>query len=134
MKHMAGNLRSRFTEFLTTDGEKPDRDRDSEFVDHFPDRAAVMAWWEQGWACLFDTLGKLTDDDLSRQVTIRSQPHTVIDALLRSLAHTGYHVGQIVQLSRYLAKEHWTTLTIPRGGSRAFHDQMRERFGGEKRA
>jgi hypothetical protein len=128
MKHMAGNLRSRFSDFLTSDGEKPDRDRDREFIDDFPDRAALMAWWEEGWRCLFAALDALSDSDLARQVTIRSQPHSVVDALARALAHTSYHVGQLVQLSRYLARDHWTTLTIPRGGSQAFHEKMREKF------
>ena len=114
MKHMAGNLRSRFTDFLTSDGEKPDRDRDSEFVDGFKGRADCMAFWEAGWACLFDALAHLTDADLGRTVMIRGEPHTVLDALLRALAHQSYHTGQIVQLARYLAKEKWNTITIPR--------------------
>lgn len=129
MKHMAGNLRSRFTDFLESDGEKPDRDRDSEFVDDIPDRAALMSHWEQGWNCLFDSLKLLTDDDLGRNVTIRNQPHTVADALMRALAHAGYHVGQIVQLSRFLAKDRWNTLTVPRGGSRAFNEKMQKESG-----
>jgi uncharacterized damage-inducible protein DinB len=129
MKHMAGNLRSRFTDFLTSDGEKPDRDRDSEFVDDLPNRPAIMAAWERGWNCLFASLELLTDDDLARIVTIRHQPHTVADALARALAHTGYHVGQIVQLSRFLAKDQWTTLTVPRGGTRELNQKMREKFG-----
>jgi len=129
MKHMAGNLRSRFTDFLGSDGEKPDRDRDSEFVDDIPDRLALMSVWEQGWNCLFESLGPLTDDDLGRYVTIRNQPHTVADALMRALAHAAYHVGQIVQLSRFMAKDRWNTLTIPRGGSREVNEKMREQFG-----
>lgn len=128
MQHVAGNLRSRFTDFLTADGEKPSRDRDAEFVDDHADRSALLSGWDGGWNCLFDSLSSLTDADLARTVTIRSQPHSVIDALARALAHTGYHVGQIVQLSRYLAKDNWVTLTIPRGGSRDFDQKMRERF------
>jgi uncharacterized damage-inducible protein DinB len=128
MKHMSGNLRSRFYDFLSSDGEKPDRDRDSEFVDDFADRAAMMAFWERGWTCLFDSLAPLTDADLGRVVTIRGQPHSVADALGRALAHQSYHVGQIVQLARYLAKEQWQTLTIPRGGTAAFNAKMREKF------
>ncbi|HVT79080.1 MAG TPA: DinB family protein [Phycisphaerae bacterium] len=127
MKHMAGNLRSRFTDFLTTDGEKPDRDRDSEFVDDAPGRAALMSHWEQGWKCLFDALAPLSDADLARTITIRGQPHSVADALARALAHQGYHVGQIVQLARFLAKDRWQTLTIPRGGSRGFNDTMQKK-------
>lgn len=124
MKHMAGNLRSRFTDFLTTDGEKPDRDRDSEFIDDIPDRRALVEYWESGWHCLFDAMSPLTDRDLGKTITIRGEPMTVIDALLRQLAHHGYHVGQIVQLARFLAKDKWTVLTIPRGGSKEFNEVM----------
>jgi uncharacterized damage-inducible protein DinB len=127
MKHMSGNLKSRFTQFLTTDGEKPDRDRDSEFIDEFPDRAAMMSFWESGWACLFASLSELQEADLGRTVTIRGEPHLVIDALLRALAHQAYHVGQIVQLARFLAKDQWTTITIPRGASRQFNEKTRGR-------
>jgi uncharacterized damage-inducible protein DinB len=128
MKHMAGNLRSRFTDFLTSDGEKPGRDRDSEFIDDFPDRAALRAYWEQGWGCLIEALTPLTDADLVKTVTIRGQRLAVIEALVRALDHQGYHAGQIVQLARYLAKDHWTTLTIPRGGSRQFNEAMRQQL------
>ncbi len=124
MKHMSGNLRSRFTDFLTSDGEKPDRDRDSEFIDDIADRAALVEYWESGWRCLFDALSSLTDRDLDTTITIRGEPHSVIDALLRQLAHHGYHVGQIVQLARFLAKDKWTVLTIPRGGSKQFNAAM----------
>jgi hypothetical protein len=127
MKHVAGNLRSRFTDFLTTDGEKPDRNRDGEFVDDFPDRAAIVADWETGWKILFDALASLEASDLARVVTIRGEPHAVIDALHRSLAHCGYHAGQIVQLARFLAKDNWQTITIPRGGSQAFNQQMKSK-------
>ncbi|HEY1683514.1 MAG TPA: DUF1572 family protein [Tepidisphaeraceae bacterium] len=130
MQHVAGNLRSRFVDFLTSDGEKPDRDRDAEFVDTNKDRAALMAIWESGWECTFNSLATLSDDDLHRTITIRNQPHSVIDALLRALAHAGYHAGQIVQLSRYLAKENWNTITVPRGGSKQFNQHMREKFPG----
>jgi len=129
MKHMAGNLRSRFSDFLTSDGEKPDRDRDSEFVDDLPDRAALMAFWESGWKCLFESLGPLTDNELPRTVTIRGQVHSVADALARALAHQAYHVGQIVQLARFLAKDRWETMTIARGQSSAFNAKMSERSG-----
>jgi hypothetical protein len=123
MKHMAGNLRSRFADFLTSDGEKPDRDRDGEFVDTFPSRDAMMEHWERGWRVLFDTLASLRPEDLTKSVTIRGEPHSVIDALHRALAHQGYHVGQIVQLSRHLANDRWNTITIPRGGSVPFNQQ-----------
>jgi hypothetical protein len=128
-KHMSGNLRSRFTDFLTSDGEKPDRDRDSEFVDDIPDRQAFLAMWEAGWQCLFNAISPLADSDLNKTITIRGEPHSVIDALLRQLSHHSYHTGQIVQLARYLAKDKWTVLTIPRGGSRQFNATMDQKHG-----
>jgi hypothetical protein len=128
VKHMSGNLRSRFTDFFTTDGDKPTRDRDSEFIDHGATRRQMQDDWESGWQCLFTTLASLSDDDLQKIVKIRGEPHTVIDALLRALAHQSYHVGQIIQVSRHLAKDHWTVLTIPRGGSKQYNAAMREKF------
>jgi hypothetical protein len=121
MKHVAGNLTSRWTDFLTTDGEKPWRNRDDEFVDTFTSRAELAEFWERGWVCLFATLRGLTADDLAKTVTIRGEPHTVPLALARSLGHTCYHVGQIVQVARVHSGEKWTTLTIPRGGSVQFN-------------
>jgi hypothetical protein len=129
MKHMAGNLRSRFTDFLTTDGDKPDRNRDSEFVDEHATREQIMAHWEAGWRVLFEALESHQPEDLTKVVTIRLEPYGVIDALHRSLAHAGYHVGQIVQLARFLAKDQWTTITVPRGGSEAYNRAMREKHG-----
>jgi hypothetical protein len=130
MRHMAGNLRSRFADFLTTDGEKPDRNRDGEFLlDPKTSRQQIMDDWESGWQVLFDTLASLTPDDLTRTITIRHEPYGVIDALLRAVAHQGYHVGQITQLARFLAKDQWTTITIPRGGSLAFNRTMKDKHG-----
>ena len=129
MKHMAGNMRSRWTDFLTTDGEKPDRHRDEEFIDRFTDRAELIAAWETGWSCFFDTLESLTDDDLARTVTIRQEPHTVIEAIHRQMGHYGYHVGQIVMLARQLRGSEWESLSIPRGESRAYNEKMDERWG-----
>lgn len=126
MKHVAGNLLSRWTDFLTADGEKPWRNRDDEFVDDFTDRAALLAYWEKGWACLFDSLGQLQSEDLAKTVFIRGEPHTVVLALQRSLGHTCYHVGQIIQLARHHAGDNWTTLTIARGQSEQFN---REHWG-----
>jgi hypothetical protein len=123
MKHVAGNLISRWTDFLTSDGEKPDRDRDQEFVDSFASRAELLDYWERGWACLFATLENLTADDLSKTVYIRGEPHSVPLALERSLGHTCYHIGQIVQVARIHAGEQWKTLTIAKGGSKAFNEQ-----------
>jgi hypothetical protein len=121
MKHVAGNLRSRWTDFLRTDGEKPDRNRDDEFVDRFQSRSEILDHWERGWSCLFQALKGLTAADLDQTVTIRGEPHTVPLAISRSLGHTCYHIGQIVQLARHLAGENWNTLTIPKGGSQEFN-------------
>lgn len=121
MKHVAGNLASRWTDFLTTDGEKSWRNRDDEFVDRFGSRAEILEAWERGWECLFNTLKKLKPDDLEKTVTIRGEPHSVPLALERSLGHTCYHIGQIVQVARIHAGEQWQTLTIPRGGSEQFN-------------
>ena len=113
MKHVGGNLRSRFTDFLTTDGEKPDRDRDAEFRNDVVDRDAVLAKWRAGWECLEASLASLTPADLSREVTIRGEPHTALQALLRAVNHASYHSGQIVELARMRTPE-WTTLSRPR--------------------
>ncbi len=121
MKHVAGNLSSRWTDFLTTDGEKPWRNRDDEFVDSFGSRAELLELWERGWACLLTTLKGLKREDLEKTVLIRGEPHSVPLALERSLGHTCYHIGQIVQVARIHAGEHWKTLTIPRGGSEQFN-------------
>lgn len=124
MKHVAGNLVSRWTDFLTTDGEKPGRNRDDEFVDTFSSRQDVVAYWERGWNCLFETLTALSPGDLTKTVTIRGEPHSVPLAIHRSLSHCGYHVGQIVQIARILAGDNWSTITIPRGGSAKFNASM----------
>src|SRR5438093_3001942 len=121
MKHVAGNLLSRWTDFLTTDGEKPWRNRDDEFVDAFRSRAELLEFWERGWACLLQTLRALKPEDLGKTVTIRGEPHSVPLALERSLGHTCYHVGQIVQVARIQTGEKWNTLTIPRGQSEEFN-------------
>jgi hypothetical protein len=121
MKHVAGNLRSRWTDFLTTDGEKPGRNRDDEFVDTLGSREQMLADWNDGWNCLLETLRSLCDDDLGRTVTIRGEAHTVPLAMARSLGHTCYHVGQIVQVARVHAGDNWQTLTIPRGQSQQFN-------------
>jgi Protein of unknown function (DUF1572) len=121
IKHMAGNARSRFTDFLTTDGEKPDRFRDQEFeVSATTTREEVMRWWEEGWSHVFSTLDSLKPEDVSRTVTIRSEPHTVLQALNRALAHYAQHTGQIVFLAKHLRSKGWKTLSIPRGKSEEF--------------
>jgi L-amino acid N-acyltransferase YncA len=124
MKHVAGNLASRWTDFLTTDGEKPWRHRDNEFVDTFSDREQLLSYWEAGWNCLFATLQSLGPSDLAKTVTIRGEPHLVPLAIHRSLAHCGYHVGQIVMISRILAGDNWNTITIPRGESGSYNQAV----------
>ena len=120
VKHLHGNMRSRWTDFLTADGEKPDRNRDSEFEKAATTRAELMAQWETGWKCLFDTLAQLTDADLSRRVVIRTEAHSAMQAINRALAHTVYHVGQIVYLAKHFSGANWKALTIPRGKSAEF--------------
>lgn len=122
MKHVGGNLRSRWVDFLTTDGEKPWRQRDEEFVDRFASRQEVLDVWEAGWAAVFGSLEALTEADFGRTVAIRGEPHSVALAAERSLAHTSYHVGQIVILARHWVDDAWQTLTIARGAS-AMHNQ-----------
>ncbi len=119
--HLAGNLTSRFTDFLTSDGEKLWRDRDSEFLARQVKRAELQAKWEDGWRVLFAALSALTDADLAKTVTIRGQPHTVAEALHRSLAHTSYHVGQIVFVAKALRGADWRYLSIAPGQSSATH-------------
>jgi hypothetical protein len=121
VKHLAGNMRSRFTDFLTSDGEKPDRFRDREFeITATTARADVMKWWEAGWACVFGAIDALTPEDVMRTVTIRGEPHTVLQAINRQIAHYAQHIGQIVFLAKHLRSSEWKTLTIPRGKSEEF--------------
>jgi hypothetical protein len=123
VKHMAGNMRSRWTDFLTTDGEKPDRNRDTEFEEPPKTRAALLELWERGWKYLFDALEPLTDEDLARTVTIRTEPHSVMQAINRQIAHYAHHVGQIVFLAKHLtarATGKWESLSVPRGQSKQF--------------
>jgi hypothetical protein len=133
VKHMAGNLRSRWTDFLTTDGEKPDRNRDSEFVrEPGDDRAALLRRWEAGWGVLFATLEGLRDEDLGKTVTIRGEPHKVMQAVNRQLTHYAYHVGQIVLLARHFAGADWKTLSVAKGASAAFNAAPKGYLGGKK--
>ena len=121
VKHLAGNMRSRFTDFLTTDGEKPDRFRDTEFeLTPATTRSDVMKWWEEGWSCVFATIDALKPEDVMRTVTIRGEPHTVLQAINRQIAHYAAHIGQIVFLAKHLRSNEWKTLTIPRGKSEEF--------------
>jgi uncharacterized damage-inducible protein DinB len=119
--HIAGNLRSRFTDFRTTDGEKPWRNRDEEFEERTVTREALLATWESGWNTLFAALGQLSDQDLQEPVTIRGQSHSIHQALHRSLAHTSYHVGQIVYIAKSIRGAEWRSLSIPKGQSAAYN-------------
>ncbi|MGA9771867.1 MAG: DUF1572 family protein [Blastocatellia bacterium] len=118
MKHIAGNMRSRWTDFLTSDGEKPDRNRDSEFmIEQTDTKARLFAFWEDGWRCLFNAVEPLKADDLGKTVRIRGEPHLVLEAINRQLSHYSYHVGQIVFLAKHLASAEWQSLSVARGKS-----------------
>ena len=117
VKHLSGNMRSRWADFLTTDGEKPGRDRESEFVEDVVPRGQILRSWESGWAAVFAALDPLTDADLTRTVRIRGELLTVAEAVVRQVEHYGYHVGQIVFLAKHLESERWTTLSVARGKS-----------------
>jgi hypothetical protein len=117
VKHMAGNMRSRWTDFLTADGEKPDRNRDTEFEEPPKTRAELMEMWERGWKYIFGALDPLSDADLARTISIRTEPHSVMQAINRQVAHYSYHVGQIVYLARHFAGGKWQSLTIPKNKS-----------------
>ncbi|MBK8341593.1 MAG: DUF1572 family protein [Flavobacteriales bacterium] len=121
VKHLHGNMRSRWTDFLTSDGEKPWRQRDAEFENDLHDREELMARWSEGWSCLFNAIDPLTPEDLQRIALIRTEPHTVAQAITRQLAHVPYHVGQIVLLGKLFLGENFRSLSIPRGGSRSFN-------------
>lgn len=124
VKHLAGNMKSRFTDFLTSDGEKPWRDRDSEFEDPPASREEVLALWESGWACVFAALGSLSEADLGRTVTIRTEAHSVLQAIHRQVAHYSYHVGQIVFLSKHLGHEGWQAISVPRRQSASYNAEV----------
>lgn len=126
VKHMAGNMRSRWTHFLTADGEKPNRNRDSEFVEPPRSRAELLATWEEGWRVLFQALETLADADLSRTVLIRGEAHSVMQAINRQVAHYSYHVGQIVLLARHFRGSDWKSLTVPRNRSAEFNQHVAE--------
>jgi hypothetical protein len=121
VKHMAGNMRSRWTDFLTSDGEKPDRNRDSEFEDAPKTRAELLAMWEEGWRLLFAALDPLDDASVTKTVTIRGEPHSVMQAINRQVAHYSYHVGQVVMLAKHFGAANWKSLTIPKKKSGEFN-------------
>jgi hypothetical protein len=124
VKHLAGNMRSRFTDFLTSDGEKPDRNRDQEFeITSTTTRAEVMRWWEEGWGHVFAAIEALKPDDVMRTVTIRGEAHSVLQAINRQIAHYAQHTGQIVFLAKHFRSSEWKTLSVPRGKSKDFNAQ-----------
>ncbi len=124
VKHLAGNMRSRWMDFLSTDGEKPDRNRDSEFEAPPATRAALMELWEAGWRCVFAALEPLEDSDLGRTVYIRNEPHSVMQAINRQVAHYSLHIGQIIFLAKHLQSSRWLSLSIPRGKSGDFNTRV----------
>ena len=129
VKHMAGNMRSRFTDFLTSDGEKPDRNRDQEFVlQGRASRDEILRGWEQAWQLVFDAINGLQAEDIERTVTIRSQPHSVLQALNRAASHLAYHTGQIVFLAKHWKGPEWKSLSVPKGQSEQINAQMREKY------
>lgn len=124
VKHMAGNMRSRWTDFLTSDGEKPDRNRDSEFEEPPATRAELMRLWEEGWNRVFTALEPLTDADLSRTITIRGEAHSVMQAINRQMGHYTNHIGQIVLLAKHFARDGWQSLTVPKNKSAEFNRKV----------
>jgi hypothetical protein len=132
VKHMTGNMRSRWTNFLTSDGEKPDRNRDCEFVEPAGSREALMKDWEAGWNCVFSALEPLTDSDIERTVTIRGEAHSVLQAVNRQIAHYSYHVGQIVFLAKHLRSAQWKSLSIPRNKSGNFNQRVAAREASQR--
>ena len=124
VKHLAGNMRSRWMDFLTSDGEKPDRNRDSEFEEPPLTRAGIMELWERGWNFVFTAVEPLTDQDLGRTITIRGEPHSVMQAINRQLGHYAYHCGQIVLLAKHFQSTQWKSLSVPRGRSKDFNQKV----------
>lgn len=127
IQHIAGNMLSRFTNFLTEDGEKEWRKRDAEFEEQHLSKDALLKLWQKGWDCYLGLVQSLTEDDLEKTITIRSEQHTVTDALNRQLAHYPYHVGQIVYLGRIIKSKAWKNLSIPKGQSQQFNDKMKHK-------
>ncbi len=123
VQHLGGNMLSRWTDFLNSDGEKSYRDRDAEFEENINTREQLMLEWNEGWSCLFDTLHSLKIEDLDKTILIRNMQHTVVDAINRQLAHYAYHVGQIVFICKTVANENWNTLSIPKGHSKTYNEK-----------
>ncbi|WP_265429212.1 DUF1572 domain-containing protein [Chryseobacterium sp. YIM B08800] len=128
VKHVAGNMLSRWTNFLTEDGEKPWRHRDEEFVNTFKTKDEVLQYWEKGWNCLFNALNQINDENLYSTIYIRNEAHSVIDAVFRQLAHYPYHIGQLVFIAKMMKNEDWKTLSIARNKSQDFNKEMKDKF------
>ncbi|MFN4365583.1 DUF1572 family protein [Chryseobacterium hispalense] len=128
VKHIAGNMLSRWSDFLTEDGEKPWRNRDEEFINTFFNRDEVLEYWEMGWKCLFNALDQINDENLYSVIYIRNEAHTVLDAVLRQLSHYPYHIGQIVYIAKMVKNDDWKTLSIARNRSDEFNSEMKEKF------
>ncbi len=124
VQHMSGNMLSRWTDFLTTDGEKEWRDRDVEFEEQYLTKTELLAYWQRGWDCFLNTLASLTEADLLKTITIRGEKLLVVDAINRQLAHYPYHVGQVIYLAKVIKKTAWQNLSIPKGNSKQFNQQM----------
>ena len=124
VKHLWGNMLSRWTDFLTSDGEKQWRQRDAEFENNIATREELLSKWNEGWDCLFKTLDSLTTEDLDKEIYIRNEGHSVVEAINRQLAHYPYHIGQIVFIGKMVCDNNWTSLSIPRGNSRVFNEGM----------
>lgn len=133
VKHIAGNQKSRFLDFLTSDGEKDFRDRDSEFVTQNDTRESLMQFWEEGWQTLFDNLEPLTTKDFDKKITIRQQPHTICEAINRQLTHYAYHIGQITFLAKHFKSSEWKTLSVPKNKSAQFNQFMDENKGDKRK-
>jgi len=132
VKHIAGNMLSRWTNFLTEDGEKSWRNRDDEFVNTFKTKQEVVDFWEKGWECFFDALSRINDENLYSTIYIRGEAHPVLDAVLRQLAHYPYHIGQIVSIAKMIKNDDWKTLSIERNKSQEFNAEMKDKFSKEE--
>lgn len=128
VKHMAGNMLSRWTHFLTEDGEKSWRNRDEEFINTFSTKKEVIDYWEKGWQCLFEALDQINEENLYSTIYIRGEAHSVVDAVFRQLAHYPYHVGQIIYIAKMIKNEDWKTLSIARNKSQEFNHEMKNKF------
>jgi hypothetical protein len=132
VKHLAGNMLSRWTNFLKEDGEKSWRHRDEEFVNAFKTKKEIVEYWEKGWACFFEALDQINDENMYTTIYIRGEAHPVIDAVLRQLAHYPYHIGQMVYIAKMIKNEDWKTLSIPRNKSQEFNNEMKNKFSGQE--